>query len=337
MAHEIYIDEGRASMMYTGEVPWHKLGTRLDRPATAAEAIEAANLDWEVAKLPLFATNGAHGVRIEGKYATMRADKIGKPDCKTFGIVSEGYTPLQNRDAFGFFDTLVRDDKAAIYHTAGALGNGERIWILAKLPDDIIVAGSDITQKYLLLSNNHDGKAGVQIKFTPIRVVCNNTLTLALSLDKNISVPHNVNLEERLVRVRQMLGTVNMGYAWIAQRFKELAKVPMDLDRLAEYLNAVFPYPPEPAKPKILDKLRTMRSRSAYFFDEGLGNREKGVAGTLWAAYNGITEMVDHSLATGSPFVSADARRLQNIWFGNGASVKARAFNVAVGKLKGLA
>jgi Domain of unknown function (DUF932) len=161
MAHNIYIDDGRASMMYAGEAPWHGLGTDVSQNVTAAEAISAANLDWEVAKLPLYATNGMHGVQVEGKYATVRADKLGKPDCRTFGIAGESYTPLQNKDAFAFFDTIVRDKKAAIYHTAGALGNGERIWILAKLPNSIRVAGKDIPDKFLLLSNSHNATSGV--------------------------------------------------------------------------------------------------------------------------------------------------------------------------------
>src|SRR5688500_3965559 len=138
MAHEIHIDNGgRASMMYVGEEPWHGLGTPLQSPATSTEAIQAANLDWTVVKKPLAAIEGKRVLRVPDLYATVRTDWWdGAEDTPVFGVVGRNYTPLQNRDAFSFFDDIVGRD-AAVYHTAGALGNGERVWILAKLPDVI--------------------------------------------------------------------------------------------------------------------------------------------------------------------------------------------------------
>ena len=100
MAHELLIENGKASMMYVGDPPWHRLGTKLDGPATAAEAIEAAGLNWEVAKVPLQAKQNGHTIPVPGKYATLRADRIDQPGCPVFGIVGTHYTPLQNRDAF---------------------------------------------------------------------------------------------------------------------------------------------------------------------------------------------------------------------------------------------
>ncbi len=335
MAHEIYIDEGRASMMYAGDVPWHELGERVVGAATAAEAIQAANLDWEVAKLQLFATNGQHGMPVKGKFATVRADKIGKPDCEVFGIVSEGYTPLQNREAFEFFDTIVQDDKAAMYHTAGALGFGERIWILAKLPTDIVVAGNDITHKYLLLSNNHDGKAGVQIKFTPVRVVCNNTLTIALDSGRTLSVPHFSNLQERLSKTAELLGIIGRKYEEIEESFLQFATVKMDSKKLHTYLRTVFPDPPNQKNILALRRAQANRSRAEHLFDQGQGNSENGVKGTLWAAYNGVTELIDHRVTTSGDqlFAAGGSRRLNSIWFGEGASTKAKAYEIAMDKL----
>ena len=125
---------------------------------------------------------------------------------------------------------------AAIYHTAGALGNGERVWMLAKLPDDIQVAVGDISNKYLLLSNSHDGRSSVQIKFTPVRVVCNNTLVQALGSGETIRVSHTSDLRNRLDIARQNLRLINTRYTSIESTFRDMVRVKMDDTRLAAYL-----------------------------------------------------------------------------------------------------
>ena len=157
MGHGIWNNSGHASMMYVGKEPWHGLGTKLSKPATSAEAIKAAHLDWDVTLKPVAAVDGYREYPIKNRFAIVPCDGWGTTDCPVFGLVGRGYTPLQNREAFAFFDPIAGKD-AAIYHTAGALGRGERIWILAKLPGHICVAGDDITEKFLLLSNSHEGK-----------------------------------------------------------------------------------------------------------------------------------------------------------------------------------
>jgi phage/plasmid-like protein (TIGR03299 family) len=196
MPHNLNQENGQASMMYVGEAPWHKLGTRLDGPATAVDAIRAAGLNWQVIKQPLYA--GRESPRLlPGYFAVVRDDHWQKGETKVLGVLGREYTPLQNSDAFAFFDPIV-GEKAAVYRTAGALGQGERIWLLAKLPDDIRVVGDDIAEKYLLLSNSHDGKSSVQLKFTPIRVVCENTLTMALRSGPTLRAAHTKDLPQRL-------------------------------------------------------------------------------------------------------------------------------------------
>lgn len=329
MAHEICIQDGRASIMYVGEVPWHGLGTRLDRPATSAEAIKAANLDWEVEKKLLIAVGGTV-MQPTGKYAVVRKDWWGRSDCPIFGIVGEEYTPLQNREAFAFFDSIVGEGEA-IYHTAGALGQGERVWILAKLPGFIQVAGTDTTEKYLLLSNSHDGNSAVQIKFTPIRVVCNNTLTLALRQGPPaLRVFHTKDIRKRLDQARYTLGLIKRGYEEIEEAFQNMARVEMDKQRLHKYFHQVFPEPNREDQ-DAAHEAESHRKWAAYFFEKGRGNDRPGVQGTLWAAYNGITEYVDHCRKRKSP--QSDDRRLNSIWFGEGAQIKARAFRVAVNNL----
>jgi phage/plasmid-like protein (TIGR03299 family) len=342
MAHELNIEKGRASMMYVGQVPWHGLGTQVKEAATAEEAITAANLNWRVAKLPLFGSTGIIGVPVKGKYAVVREDKIGEQDCPVFGIVSESYTLLQNTEAFAFFDTIVKDKKAAIYHTAGALGKGERIWILAKLPTDIHVAGKDITNKFLLLSNNHDGKGSVQIKFTPIRVVCQNTLSLALREGDTLRIPHVRDLKDRIQKADEMLNIIDLRFNKIEESFQEMAKVQIDEERLKVYLSEVFPDPKvnekesEMEREKELNRVHQNRLNAEVLFDQGAGNNVTGISGTLWAAYNGVTELVDHRVTAmnNSTVTMSPSRRLNSIWFGEGRSVKVRAYQIATEKIK---
>lgn len=323
MAHGLNKENGKASMMYVGQEPWHGLGTKLDKPATAVEAIKAAKLDWEVVKQPLFAISGSVALSVPDKFAVVPQHKWGKADCPVFGIVGEDYTPLQNREAFTFFDDIV-GRKEAIYHTAGALGKGERVWILAKLPSDIQVVGDDIAEKFLLLSNSHDGTSSVQIKFTPIRVVCQNTLTMALSQGPTIRVVHTRDMQERLKIAEKALGLIHKRFDEIEKSFKGMAGVKVDKKRVADYLNLVFPNPRDPDNEKAWERVERARKGASRLFEKGKGNGQSGVAGTLWAAYNGVTEYVDHHRIK-----SGGERRLQSIWFGNGYHVKARAFKIA--------
>lgn len=329
MAHELNFQNGQASMMYVGEAPWHGLGTKLDKPATAAEAIAAAGLDWRVAKHPLYAIAGHVVLPVENKFAIVREDLWGKPKCPVYGIVGSDYTPLQNREAFAFFDPIVNEKNAAIYHTAGALGEGERVWVLAKLPSDIHVIGEDIANKYLLLSNSHDGNSSVQIKFTPIRVVCQNTLTMALSEGPAIRVPHTKDLQARLKQAERALGLINARFDELEKSFRAMVAVSMDSNKLTEYLQLVFPDPRDVENERALKRAQENRLLGECLFSEGQGNQLEGVTGTLWAAYNGVTELIDHR-ATAQP----GDRRLESVWFGNGYLAKARAFKVAADKTK---
>ena len=328
MAHELEIRNGDASMFYVGDVPWHGLGTKLDKPATAAEAIKAAKLDWRVRKVPLYAIENGVQSSVRNTFGIVRDDLWGNPDCPVLGIVGQDYTPLQNEDAFAFFDPIVGRN-AAIYHTAGVLRDGQRIWILAKLPTDIVVSRDDVAERYLLLSNSHDGESSVQIKFTPIRVVCQNTLTMALSEGGAIRVSHTPDMAKRLERARDMMGLIDRRYEEIGETFQQMCRVRMDHDRLSEYLGDVFPDPKEIEDRAAFKRVWQNRSLAEWFFDEGQGNKSHGVRGTLWAAYNGVTELVDHRQTSQS-----DDRRLDSLWFGNGYLTKSRAFKVAHQKLE---
>ena len=314
-------------MFYIDQPPWHGLGQKLDKPATAEEAIRAANLDWETMTVPLFAEKSSVRLDVKGTFGVVRKDLWGTKACTVLGIVGKQYTPLQNRDAFAFFDPIAGKG-AAIYETAGVLGDGERVWILAKLPENIRVIGDDIVDKYLLLSNSHDGKSAVQVKFTPIRVVCQNTLTMALSEGPTLRIAHFKNLHKRLSQAEKLLGIIGKRFDGIEANFKEMVKVRLDGDRLSDYLSDVFPDPRDPENDGALAAARRNRLFGEYFFEEGEGNRLPGVRGTLWAAYNGITELVDHRQTK-----QTDDGRLNSVWFGAGYSIKARAYAIATDRI----
>ena len=321
MAHELLIENGKAAMMYVGDkVPWHGLGQKLDNPATSAEALKAARLDWEVAKVPLYMKGKKQYRPVKAKYAVVRTD-LAKPE--PLGIVGENYQPLQNREAFAWFDEIVGHG-AAIYHTAGALGDGERVWVLAKLPGEIRVKGEDVSNKFLLLSNSHDGESSVQVKFTPIRVVCQNTLTMALSSGRTVKISHTRSLKERMEAAKVNLGIINEQFQKIGIDFQRLAEIQINKARLGEYLATVFPMPSDDKDAAAINRVKTARQKSGQLFETGRGNAAANIEGTLWAAYNGVAEFVDY----GSTRRDA-SQRLENIWFGGGYLTKARAFSVA--------
>jgi phage/plasmid-like protein (TIGR03299 family) len=267
MAHELLIENGKAAMMYVGEAPWHGLGQKLDKPATAAEAIKAARLDWEVAKIPLYVKAKRQYRQVAATYATVRTDR---PVPAPLGIVGQDYEPLQNRDAFKWFDGIVGQG-AAIYHTAGVLGIGERVWILAKLPGEIRVKGEDICEKFLLLSNSHDGQSSVQVKFTPIRVVCQNTLTMALSSGRTVRITHTRSIQERMEAAKENLGIIRDRFRRIEKDFQRFAEVPMTGNRLTVYLGAVFPLPQDEHDKAARKRVEIARQECRRLFDVGRG------------------------------------------------------------------
>ncbi|MBE7500340.1 MAG: DUF932 domain-containing protein [Verrucomicrobiales bacterium] len=325
MAHDLATIQGQTAMMYYGQEPWHGLGTKLDHPATAWEAIRAASLDWEVSKTALFIARGTKLHEVPDRFAVVRQDQPPQGEApKILGIVGADYVPWQNREAFEWFDPIVGEG-AAVYHTAGALGQGERVWILAKLPDRIQVIGDDIADKYLLLSNSHDGGSSVQVKFTPIRVVCQNTLTMALSEGRSIRTQHTKNLKERMAAARDALGIIEARFRDIADGFRRLVKVQVVQPRLDAYLERVFPEPADKKDDRAMARVHKARTASGRLFEEGLGNRAAGVRGSLWAAYNGVAEYVDHAMS----YRDHD-RRLEAIWFGSGYLSKARAYRLAL-------
>lgn len=192
------------TMFSAVETPWHRLGVVTDKALTSSEAIVQAGLDWNVSVRPLV-TFGSDG-QTEGKfidvpdnYATVRDS-----DESVLGVVGKRYEPIQNLECFSFLDNVL-DDYSAKYETAGALDNGRIIWVLLNLGQNVVV-GDDVTVPYLLMTNSHDGSTSIKALTTPIRVVCQNTLSLALGNYKSsFSFRHTQNVRGRIEQARNSL------------------------------------------------------------------------------------------------------------------------------------
>src|SRR3990167_8634121 len=238
MSHNLNMnEEGRASMMYTGETPWHKLGTYLGENAvTAEEAIKAANMEWEVSLHPVY-SGFAELKEIDDFKAVIRQDTG-----DVLGIRKQKYTPYQNKDAFKVLDPFIGEGKAR-WHTAGVLGKGERVWIQAKLPGYIEVTKNDIIEKYLFLTNSHDGSTGIKLGFSPQRIVCANTLKMALLSDQSsiMNVKHTKNHEIKIKQALKVLGLVEKiaeDFETDAKKMYEFKMSDADIDAyLAEVIN----------------------------------------------------------------------------------------------------
>lgn len=200
------------SMMYVREVPWHGLGTKVDEAPTSKEAIKLAELDWNVNPTVIYDANGKE---ISGYKANMRDS-----DQSILGIVSDRYQIVQNSEAFEFTDSLL--DEGVVYETAGSLRDGKQIWLLARMPSTTIL-GDDV-DPYLCFTNTFDGSGAIKVCMTPVRVVCNNTLNLALETTKRSwSTRHIGDLAGKLHQAKETLG--------LAQEY--MKKLDEDADRLA--------------------------------------------------------------------------------------------------------
>lgn len=335
MAHELAFNvDGSAKMAYFGAVPWHGLGTRLDHPMTSAEAWHAAGLDYEV---DLHQLETASGIPVTGHMATVRRDTS-----DILGIVTPKYQPIQNHQAFGFLDSLVSKGKLE-YHTAGALGVGERVWMLAKLPDDIVIKGIDVSNKFLLLSNSHDGQQAMRIYYTAIRVVCANTLAMAHNGSRGggAFIQHRGDLTAQFGDAQQTLGLARSYYDNLEAQINKLASFYPSFVQVRDYFKGLYPDPVKPKgqagediKAKVENAKRgaaATRETLTRLFEGGLGNTENGIRHTGWALVNAVTEYVDHNRRNSdSTDPDARSRRLESNWFGDGAAKKAEAFRSAL-------
>jgi phage/plasmid-like protein (TIGR03299 family) len=321
VGHELNTVNGRTSMMYVGEVPWHGLGTKLGAPATAREAIQAAALDYEVTLADLTTTSG---IPVNGRKAVVRSDTE-----DVLGVVGNSYVPVQNQQAFAFLDAIVADGSLR-YHTAGALRKGEKIWLLAKLPGQMRVRFSDdISEKYLLLSNSHDGSSALRVFFTTIRVVCANTLAVADREGRGdgISIRHQGDLASKIRQARDVLGIAARYFDDLEGQFDLLARHYPSYAQVSAFYKALYPDPEDGNS----SRAQNVRDELFRLYESGKGQDIPEIKSTTWAAFNAVTEYVDHFRPTRAKTEAhRAANRLESAWFGSGSQLKQQALQLAV-------
>ena len=219
------------TMFYTREKPWHGLGVRVEEAQTSADALTMAGLDWEVLQESVYTDAGE---KISGYKANVRST-----DRKVLGVVTDRYKVIQNAEAFEFTDTLL--GSGVRYETAGSLAEGKKVWLLARLPREYIIAGERISP-YLVFSNTHDGSGAVRVAVTPIRVVCNNTLNLALDTAKRSwSMIHTGDIKGKIQEAKDTLFMAEEYMDNLGKEFEKLRTIQMTDEQVKEYIELLLP------------------------------------------------------------------------------------------------
>lgn len=311
MAHEI------ESMAYFGAVPWHGLGTALTEGDLFdwQSACIKSGLDWEAELVPLLTAD----TQIKVNHVAVRRTTDGR----ILGTVGPRYTILQNRNAFRWFQPFL-DAKEAALHTAGSLSEGSRIWVLAKMNrDPLVIAFGDEVEKFVLLSHGHDGSLAVRVGFTPIRVVCANTLAIAHSANasKIIRLKHTKDIHENLANVREVMNVANQEFEATAEQYRLLARKSINQADLRKYVRKVLKIQEdEPISARMQNTIREIIGKCEF----GKGNDLPSVRGTYWTAYNGVNEWLGYQRGKNQQ------NRMNSLWFGDSANVNRFALETAL-------
>jgi len=312
MSHEIEMVNGVAQMAYAGELPWHGLGQQVSDDISTDGMMEAAGLNWSVTKQPMYYMDdlGEMG-EVPGKSALIRSS-----DNKVMDIVGNDWNPVQNAQAFEFFREFV-DAGDMQMHTAGSLKDGKMVWALAKVNDGFTIKtprGEDSVESYLLFSNPHQYGKSIDVRFTPIRVVCNNTLTLSLgqNVDQYVRVGH-----QRPFNAEDAMATLGMAHQKL-ETYKEAAEYLCQKyytkEQVVDYFNNVFPSAGDRDSNKARQAVEVMHTQAGAELGEG----------TFWQLFNTVTYMTDHTLGRNND------NRLQSAWYGANQNVKKKALELAV-------
>jgi len=309
MAHNLEMVNGKAQMAYAGETPWHGLGTAVSNDISVDDMLVKSGLDWNVYSTDTFYELNGKMVKT-GKKALVR-----DMDGKFLSQISDAWNPVQNREAFEFFREFV-DEGSMEMHTAGSLRGGKLVWVLAKLKDEgFELFNGDKMEGYLLFSNPHEFGSGINIRFTPIRVVCNNTLTASLNSNSLNAISVNHRRAFNSDAVKETLGISHekmeqykdMAFFLGSKRFTNAT--------IDDYFNVIWP-----------TTGKKEMSRNAELAKEVLHTQPGAefAEGSWWQAFNAVTYLTDHKLGR-----STDTR-LTSAWFGANQRTKLKALETAI-------
>jgi len=314
MAHMLEIVEGKAQMAYTGDVPWHGLGTKVSNDLTPEQMLKAAGLNWTVDPVDLFAEVG--GKRL----ATGHRALVRSTDQRVIDVITDDWNPVQNSDAFEFFNDFVAHGDMSM-ETAGSLKDGKIVWALAKVKESFeLFGGRDQVDAYLHFTNPHSYGQSIDVRFTPIRVVCNNTLTLSLNTkSKNmVKVSHRREFDGDMVK--EALGVAKDKLAKYKEMAQYLSQKRYTDESVVDYFKRVFPVLTTKAES---EKVLSKSAERALEVIETQPGAEFG-RGTWWQAFNAVTYMTDHEIGR-----SVDSR-LTSAWYGANKNLKTKALETAV-------
>ena len=245
------------TMFYVRTTPWHGLGVRVESALNSHEALEKSGLDWRVIQKPIMTSSGDP---IPGYRANIR-----NTDEKILGVVTDRYRVVQNHEAFAFTDALLGE--GVKYETAGSLQDGRKIWLLARLPDKYIIEGEQI-EPYLVFSSSHDGSGAIKVCMTPIRVVCQNTLNIALSSARRMwSTIHVGDLAHKMDEAHNTLLLAEKYMGKLGAEFSRLAKVKMSDAKVLEYIDMLLPMDDNPTSLHKKNVTRIREDMKLRYFD----------------------------------------------------------------------
>lgn len=318
MAHEV------ETMVSAREIPWHRLGKIVDHSMTAEEAIIEGGMNWKCEDQPLYLCGQAEidGIPVIGQTAPEHKAIVRTSDGSVLGVVKNSYHIIQNSECFDFMDDVIGSGQA-VYETAGSLREGKVIFMTVKLPDNAKV-GDDQIEKYILLTSSHDGSLSLQVRWTPVRVVCMNTLGMALAghTDSMMKIRHTRNYGNKVEQAREVLKLTDHYYHVMEEEFNRLLDEQFNIGQMQTFAEQLLP-----ADGEASTKTKNNRAKIVELFSLGRGN--KAVANTKWAAFNAVTEYVDHFATTRKRGDTSDSEaRMNSAILGAGATLKQKAYNI---------
>lgn len=325
MAHRLnFKKDGSAAFFSVNQKAWHGLGTIITDYPNSTDALKFAGLDFTVEKRPILTPDPITGENAEIKthFATLRTDTN-----QVLGVVGKDYQIVQNTDAFTFFDEIVGGE-GIMYETAGALGNGERIFITAKLPGYIKVGQNDLIEQYLFLTTSHDGFGSITAAFTPVRIVCANTLNAALKSQSNaVKIRHTANAKDRLAQAHRLMGISNTLSGQLSEIFNNWAKIRITDPQLRELISQAMAPSKEVLKNLNAGKVEELSTQFKNTCEDvmkyALGSDTQQMdttRGTVFGAYNAITGYFNNAKS-----YKTQEAKVKSMLFGGTAQIKAQS------------